>query len=117
MVRCAADGRAAVDALGAAPADVVLMDLTMSVMDGWQATGCIRAEHPDPPPAIALTGHRATAIAARAAAAGFARVLAKPVRCAELVDAVCAVAQGGPETARVEAHIMGPGPREELTTC
>jgi DNA-binding response OmpR family regulator len=41
-VDCAADGRAALDAFNAAPADLVVLDLGLPVLDGWQTLERLR---------------------------------------------------------------------------
>jgi CheY-like chemotaxis protein len=47
QVTIVADGRAAVEAVEARPYDLVLMDVQMPIMDGWQATEAIRrSPHP-----------------------------------------------------------------------
>ncbi|HZU72202.1 MAG TPA: response regulator transcription factor [Acidimicrobiales bacterium] len=47
VVGQAANGQEAIGALEHDPADVVLMDLNMPVLDGIAATAAIRARHPD----------------------------------------------------------------------
>src|SRR5687767_107719 len=83
-VRAAADGRQALAVLATWPADVVLLDLTMPVMDGW---AFLEARHGDPRlagiPVVVLSAARPSRPALRAL--DVARVLAKPCD----LDAVC----------------------------
>jgi CheY-like chemotaxis protein len=66
-------------ARSAAP-DVVLMDIALPVLDGWEATARLKS---DPAtrhlPVVALTAHAMPEDRARAAAAGFDGYLTKPI--------------------------------------
>jgi PAS domain S-box-containing protein len=82
----AADGRAAVDYLtGGGPADLVLMDCQMPVMDGFEATAAIRAweqtrdGHRVHLPIVALTAAAFDEDRQRCLAAGMDDFVAKPV--------------------------------------
>ena len=100
-VQFAEDGAAAVQAVQAqvrpapgagadprgAPFDVVLMDLQMPVMDGFEATRRIRAIRPDLP-VIGLTAHALPEERARCLDAGMAGHVAKPVDVEELVAVI-----------------------------
>ena len=85
------DGAACVEALRAAPYDVVLMDLQMPVLDGFDATAQIRA-HEEPAirgvRVIALTADASPEARARALAVGADAVLTKPYRPEELFTAL-----------------------------
>ena len=65
--------------------DLVLMDVSMPLLDGIAATRLIRN---DPAtrslPVLALTAHSETDVGDRCRAAGMARVLAKPIRSAQI---------------------------------
>ena len=78
----AEDGRAAVAACEAAPFDLVLMDVSMPVMNGIEATRLIRAgAKPNrATPIVAVTAHVAKEEVASLLAEGFDEVLHKPVR-------------------------------------
>ncbi len=98
-VACAVDGEAAVDAWRAGAYDVVLMDVQMPVMDGLEATETIRAlerEQGDSQrtPIIALTAHVMESERRRCIEAGMDSHVGKPVRGAELLDAIDAAMAG-----------------------
>lgn len=92
----AVDGQEALDRAAGEPFDVVLMDLQMPVMDGFQATAAIRAlADPDKArvPIIALTAHAMKGDDQRCLAAGMDAYLAKPIDGHVLIDTVERVAQ------------------------
>ena len=107
-VAVASDGREGVELLEAAPQplpyDVVLMDLQMPEMDGYQATARIRAEPRFAKlPIIAMTAHATVEERQRCLAAGMNDHVAKPIDPAALYDALrhyCATApaEKRPET-------------------
>jgi signal transduction histidine kinase/CheY-like chemotaxis protein/CHASE3 domain sensor protein len=91
-VTVANNGREAVEMLsgpGRPPYDVVLMDLQMPEMDGYQATAKLRA---DPRltslPIIAMTAHATAEERQRCLASGMNDHVAKPIDPAALFDAV-----------------------------
>lgn len=93
VVSVASDGREALDRLEHAggsrgtgdsveelPFDLVLMDLAMPVMDGWEATGRIRAERRwDDLPVLAMTAHAFAEERERCLSAGMQEHLTKPI--------------------------------------
>jgi CheY-like chemotaxis protein len=89
VVEQARDGLEALERLRTFVADVVLMDLSLPILDGWEATRVIKE---DPTTrrvqVIALSGRTDVAARARAAAAGCDAFLAKPCTPSELVEAV-----------------------------
>jgi PAS domain S-box-containing protein len=85
------DGRQAVAALESAAFDVVLMDVQMPIMDGLEATACIRAAEKQTgrrTPIIALTAHAMRGDRERFRAAGMDGYVAKPLRQDELWQAL-----------------------------
>ncbi|HEX7327702.1 MAG TPA: response regulator [Casimicrobiaceae bacterium] len=74
------DGQAAVDAAAKEAPDLILMDMSLPVIDGWEATRRIKA---DPGlgriPVIALTAHAMRGDADQARAAGCDEFETKPV--------------------------------------
>ncbi len=92
----AGDGQAAVDmALGESPR-LILMDMGLPVLDGWEATRRIKA---DPRtraiPVIALTAHAMTEDRDKALAAGCDDFDTKPVDIQRLVAKIEALANAG----------------------
>ncbi len=82
-----ADGQAALDALEAGHYDVVLMDVCMPGMDGFQATAAIRARDAargTHTPVVAMTAHALTGDRKRCFEAGMDGFLAKPVQAGDL---------------------------------
>ncbi|MCS0609642.1 PAS domain-containing protein [Massilia solisilvae] len=72
--------------------DAVLMDLQMPVMNGYDATGAIRAMGLDRLPIIAMTANAMEEDRRRALAAGMDAHLAKPIEVDVLVETLLAVA-------------------------
>ena len=75
----AANGQEAIDVANRDIPDVILMDLSLPIMDGWEATRRLKA---DPRtkgiPVIALTGHTLAGHSQGAQEAGCDAFLAKP---------------------------------------
>ena len=89
QVQVAADGRTAVEQAARGAFDVILMDLQMPEMDGFQATAAIRAlPGLARVPIIALTTHTMVGDRERCLAAGMDDYLAKPLNLRELADVV-----------------------------
>jgi|HubBroStandDraft_6_1064221.scaffolds.fasta_scaffold133577_1 two-component system cell cycle response regulator DivK len=85
----AADGRQAVELASQRMPDVIVMDLTLPVMDGWEATRRIKAdERTRHIPIIALTGHALAGQSRDARKAGCDAFLAKPCLPEMLVEKV-----------------------------
>lgn len=85
-VTVAANGREAVEAFTSQPFDVILMDLQMPEMDGFEATRIIRAnETSGRIPIIAQTAHAFAEDRDRCMGAGMDEHISKPIRIAELM--------------------------------
>jgi CheY-like chemotaxis protein len=86
-VRVASNGREALAALANESFDLVLMDVQMPEMDGFEATAAIRAEEQETGehlPIIAVTAHAFKEDRARCLAAGMDGYVSKPIRLEEL---------------------------------
>ncbi len=101
-VTLADDGRQAVDAFQAGRFDLVLMDVQMPEMDGFEAVAAIRAlEHAQGrphTPIVAVTAHAMVGDREKCLQAGMDAYLAKPLRrqlLFDLVDELLGVAAGG----------------------
>jgi signal transduction histidine kinase/CheY-like chemotaxis protein len=90
------NGQDALEAMGDARYDCVLMDINMPVMDGVTALEAIRAGRvgAHPPPIIALTASAMAGDRERFLEMGFDDHLGKPIRPAELVMAIASVVDG-----------------------
>lgn len=94
-VRIAVDGAAAVQAAVQQPPALVLMDLSLPVLDGWEATRRIKADaRTRHVPVIALTAHAMPGDRERALAAGCDDFDTKPVDLARLLAKIEALAPG-----------------------
>jgi DNA-binding NarL/FixJ family response regulator len=91
VVATASDGQEAVDLAAEHGPDVVLMDISMPVLDGIEATRTIRASHPETR-VLMLTGSNSRADVDRARRAGAAGYITKDRIAAELLDAIVAIA-------------------------
>jgi two-component system sensor histidine kinase/response regulator len=100
----APNGRAAITAIEVDEFDVVLMDVQMPELDGCEAVRVIRERESETGthlPILALTAHAMQGDRERCLHAGFDGYLAKPVRQAELQQALAAI---GLLTMRDQAH-------------
>jgi CheY-like chemotaxis protein len=88
-VICAADGEAAVATTKAERPDLVVMDLSLPLVDGWEATRRIKA---DPElraiPVLVLTAHAMESDRERAMAAGCDDYDTKPVELTRFIDKI-----------------------------
>ena len=76
----AVDGQAGIDMASSAGPDIILMDLSLPVIDGWEATRKIKADPATQPiPVIALTAHAMAGDEQKALAAGCDDYDTKPV--------------------------------------
>jgi two-component system, cell cycle response regulator DivK len=95
-VLTAADGQQAVGTAWAEAPDLILMDMSLPVLDGWEATRRLKA---DPTtrriPVIALTAHAMAGDREKALEAGCDEYETKPVEFARLLDKVRALLGGG----------------------
>ncbi|MEO8561635.1 MAG: response regulator transcription factor [bacterium] len=114
----AAGGHEAVALLARVPADVVVMDLSMSDGDGMMATRSITAGKEPRPRVLVLTMHAEEAYLEAVLEAGASGYLVKSTADRELVEAIRAVAAGEvfvqPSAARVLAQ--GARRRDEQAT-
>lgn len=96
-VLVAPDGAAGVTLAASAYPDVILMDLNLPVMDGWEATRRIKADpRSAKTPVIALTAHAMTGDREKALEAGCDEFDTKPIdfdRLLRKIDSVLAAAE------------------------
>jgi two-component system, cell cycle response regulator DivK len=94
-VREAVNGAEAVELAKASPPDIILMDLSLPVMDGWEATRQLK-EIPElrQVPIIALTAHAMAGDDERALASGCDGYLTKPISPKRVVAEVQRVLAG-----------------------
>ena len=89
VVTCAVDGRQGLDFARSEKPDLILMDMSLPVVDGWTATRRLRA---DPElrsiPVIALTAHAMPADEQQAREAGCDDFDTKPVELARLLSKI-----------------------------
>jgi DNA-binding NarL/FixJ family response regulator len=86
----ARDGREAVELAASLDPDVILMDIAMPAMDGFQATRLIRKSDPSAT-ILMLTGSNSKSDLDRARRAGAAGYVTKDRIAAELIDAIVEV--------------------------
>ncbi|PZQ97075.1 MAG: two-component system response regulator [Cereibacter sphaeroides] len=85
----ARDGQAGVEAAGRELPDLVLMDMSLPIMDGWHATRALKAEAATRDiPVIALTAHAMESDRAEAMAAGCDDFQTKPIDLPALLEKI-----------------------------
>jgi CheY-like chemotaxis protein len=89
-VALATNGREALDRITADPPKMVLLDLQMPVMTGWEVTERVQQQGLDVPLVFMTAGHRAQTEAERYHVAGF---LGKPFELDDLLDTVARFVQ------------------------
>jgi signal transduction histidine kinase/DNA-binding response OmpR family regulator len=98
-VTVAGNGVEVLEELQRADFDVVLMDVQMPELDGFEATAAIRAAEADSDrhlPIVAVTAHAMKGDRERCLEAGMDEYLAKPLRAAQLYAVIDAVTAGRP---------------------
>ena len=96
-VAIAEDGQAAVDLARAEAPDLILMDMSLPVLDGWEATRRLKsATETRAIPIIALTAHALAEDETRALAAGSDDYDTKPVDLDRLLLKMAALLQRAP---------------------
>ena len=115
-VSVASDGREAVEAVRASAPAVVVMDIQMPVMDGYEAAGLMRADGFEGP-LVALTANAMSGFEERVLAAGFSHYETKPIDIdrllallAELVGRATAEDAPSPEADAAPAALASPAP-------
>jgi two-component system, sensor histidine kinase and response regulator len=91
------NGREALEALEREPVDLILMDIQMPVMDGFEAIRAIRTKEQNTGahiPIIAVTAHAMKGDRERCVAAGADDYVTKPIRMSELFAAINRVKAG-----------------------
>ena len=93
----ATDGRTGMDVAKREQPDLILMDLSLPGMDGWEATRLLKAEEGTRHiPVIALTAHAMEGDRERALGVGCDDFATKPVDLPELLEQIAALTGGGP---------------------
>jgi CheY-like chemotaxis protein len=76
--------------------DIILMDLSLPVMDGWEATRRLKSDHRTAGiPVVALTGHALAGISEGAKKAGCDAFVTKPCLPEDLVKEIWKVLESG----------------------
>jgi two-component system cell cycle response regulator DivK len=83
----AGDGREAINKTQSEQPDLILMDLSLPALDGWEATRAIKAiPHLAHIPIVALTAHAMVGDRERALEAGCDGYISKPIEVARFYD-------------------------------
>jgi len=88
-VSMAEDGQQAIDTARQNPPDIILMDMSLPVMDGWEATRLLK-QFPDTAriPVVALTAHALSDDREKAARAGCDAYETKPIDLPRLIETI-----------------------------
>ncbi len=118
-VTTASNGREALDKFAREPFDVVLMDVQMPEMDGFQATAAIREREGATgrrTPIIAMTAHAMAGDRERCLRAGMDAYLSKPLRAEDLMTTIARFfpASAPPSEAPAVASAPEPAPGSSI---
>ncbi len=114
QVVCAADGREAVHKVQSEAVHLVLMDLSLPVMDGWEATRRLKGDAATRAiPVIAMTAHAMVGDREKALAAGCDDYETKPVDLPRLLAKINTLTSSRPAVAAVRPPTATPAPPRE----
>jgi two-component system cell cycle response regulator DivK len=86
------NGQEALDHLTGPLPEVILMDLSLPILDGWEATRRLREQSRfDAVPIIALTAHAMAGDSERVMGWGFDGYLSKPIDVSRFIDQIRAI--------------------------
>ncbi|MFT5086402.1 MAG: two-component system cell cycle response regulator DivK [Candidatus Latescibacterota bacterium] len=95
-VSVAVDGQEGVDLARSELPDLVLMDMSLPIMDGWEATHQLKAdEQTRAIPVIALTAHAMAGDREKAIEAGCDDYDTKPIELPRLLEKIAALLEAG----------------------
>jgi PAS domain S-box-containing protein len=109
----AANGKEALEALARQAFDVVLMDVQMPEMDGFEATAIIRAQEKTTGghvPIVAMTAHAMKGDRERCLQVGMDGYISKPLQPSELFEAVEGLAAAGAPSPGLVISVENAGP-------
>lgn len=113
IVAEANNGKETIDVLSKTPVDIVLMDIEMPVMNGWDATKIITSRFPRTK-VIALTTFSEKAIVKKMLNAGASGYILKNIKKQTLIDAIIAVHNGEKYFSSEISFVILKPPTEEI---
>ena len=119
QVTVANNGREAVSRVFEQSFDLVLMDVQMPEMDGFEATKCIREQEQQRGghiPIVAMTAHAMKGDRERCLDAGMDEYISKPIRIQQLLEKVSKVLPNKSAAIETLVETLAAGPAGETTT-